>query len=194
MQSRYTYEVGEHEEAKKLLKIAFEVCTDRDSLLYAHFCNTAGVIDFELNHLQESREFMEEALRIRRKHLEPDDEELANSISNMGNIECAEGNIKTALVLFTEAEDIRTKLGEEGAIPLTITYLTKGRAFYLLGDFDQALENYAQAETIAVRFAGRNSIIVAKYNNFSPTDMPATYTRKHSLRNRQPRTVTEQYA
>ena len=137
---------------------------------------------------------MEEALRIRRKHLEPDDEELANSVSNLGNIECAEDNLNEALQLFTEAENIRTKLGEEGAIPLAITYLTKGRAHYLSGDFDEALENYGQAETIAVRFAGRNSIVVAKYNIILPTDRVATYTAQCSLRNRQPRTFTKKFA
>jgi tetratricopeptide (TPR) repeat protein len=159
--SRYTFEVGEHEEAKRLLAIAFELCTDHDSLLYAHFCNTAGVIAFELNHLQESRQSMEEALRIRREKLQPDDEELANSINNMGNIESAEGNIDRALELFTEAEDIRSKLGEEVAISLAVTYLTRGRALYLKKEFEEAQENYTQAETIAIRFAGRNSITVA---------------------------------
>ena len=172
MRIRYTYEVGEHEEAKKLLNIAFDICTDHESLLYAHFCNTAGVIDFELNHLHESRRFMEAALDIRRAHLKPDDEELANSINNMGNIESAEGNIDTALEFFNEAEDIRVKLGDEGAIPLAVTYLTQGRAYYLKNDFEEALDRYNQAETIALRFAGRNSILLAKYTNL-PQDNEA---------------------
>lgn len=167
---RYTFEVGEHEEAQNLLKIAFEVCEEeygadkfRETLVYAHLCNTAGSVEIELNDLQKARQYYEIALVIRRKLLAKDSEELANTINNMGNVESAEGNVDTALKLFQEAEDIRVRHGDDSAIPLAFTYITKGRAYYLKGKFVEALEQYTRAESIALQYAGRNSVPIALY-------------------------------
>ncbi|KAL8711218.1 MAG: hypothetical protein Q9220_004363 [cf. Caloplaca sp. 1 TL-2023] len=146
----YLFEVGEHRESKLLLKIAFSVCEDENTLLYAHLRNTAGVVDFELNHLPLCRQSLEKALEVRRKLLEPDHEELANTINNMGNLISAEGNPKEAMEYFKEAKEIRQRLGEDSAISLAITYQCNGRALVLQRRFDEAMEQYEKAESLAV--------------------------------------------
>ena len=159
--SRYLFEVGEHRESKQLLKTGFHVCGNEDSLLYAHLRNTAGVVDFELNHLPRSRASLEKALEVRRKLLHPYHEELANTVHNMGNLTSAEGDLETALKYFEEAEDIRSRLGEDSAIPLAITNQGMGRALFLQHQYDEAMERYEKAELLAEQYAGTNSVVLA---------------------------------
>ncbi|KAL8950292.1 MAG: hypothetical protein Q9222_003658 [Ikaeria aurantiellina] len=160
----YLFEVGEHRESKLLLKTAFSVCKDEESLLYAHLCNTAGVVDFELNHLPMCRQSLEKALEVRRKLLEPDHEELANTINNMGNLVSAEGNPEEAMKYFRDAKEIRQRLGEDSAVPLAVTYQCTGRALVLQGKFDDAMEQYEKAESLAVQYAGINTVVAARRN------------------------------
>lgn len=162
--SRYLFEVGEHRESKQLLKTGFHVCGNEDSLLYAHLRNTAGVVDFELNHLPRSRESLEKALEVRRKLLDPYHEELANTVHNMGNLSSAEGDLETAVKYFEEAEDIRSRLGEDSAIPLAITNQGMGRALFLQHKYGEALERYEKAELLAEQYAGTNSVVLAGYS------------------------------
>ena len=160
--------------------LSFPAAEDRPSLVYAHLCNTAGAVDFELNDLQHSREYSQIALDIRRRLLEEDSGELANTINNMGNVESAEGHLDAALKLFEEAEEIRSRHGDESAIPLAFTYLTKGRAYWLKGDFEEALDQLSKAESIAVRFDGRNSVTAAQYVSFTNTEfdlVPKNHSR-----------------
>ena len=159
--SRYLFEVGEHRESKQLLRTAFRVCGNEDSLLYAHLRNTAAVVDFELNHLPRCRASLEKALEVRRQLLHPHHEELANTIHNMGNLSSAEGDPERALEYFEEAEDIRSRLGEDSAIPLAITNQGMGRAYFLQHKYDEALERYEKAELLAEQYAGKNSVVLA---------------------------------
>ena len=80
----------------------------------------------------------------------------------MGNLASAEGDYETAMRNFEEAEDIRSRLGEDSAIPLSITYLGMGRAMFLQQAYKEALKQYDKAENLAVQYAGRNSVVLAK--------------------------------
>ena len=181
--SRYLFEVGEHRESKQLLRTAFQVCGDEESLLYAHLRNTAGVVDFELNHLPRCRESLEKALEVRRRLLDPYHEELANTIHNMGNLSSAEGDTEKALRYFEEAEDIRSRLGEDSAIPLAITNQGMGRALFLQHKYQEALERYEKAELLAEQYAGKNSLALAGYSKayIFHSDLPLTPTASITL-------------
>ncbi|KAI9817882.1 MAG: hypothetical protein M1827_001001 [Pycnora praestabilis] len=153
----YLYEIGDHLENLKVLEIAFDTAETKDSLIYAHLRNTAGVSHFELNDLPQCRECLEIALDIRKRLLPPDHEELANTINNMGNLEAAEGQLEQALEYFREAERIRIKLGDDSAVSLATTYMTIGRTHLLQKDFAEAAKHFERSETLILRSMGPSS-------------------------------------
>ena len=80
----------------------------------------------------------------------------------MGLLLSAEGDTESALSSFIEAEEIRSRLGEDSAIPLAITNQSMGRALFLQGRFDEAMEKYDKAEALAEQFAGTQSVVIAR--------------------------------
>lgn len=144
--------MADHRAALHLLEIAQNACDDKHSELYAHLLNTVGCCSFELNDLQLCRQTWEEALTLRKswakKNVPGAEEELANQLNNFGNLESAEGNYDEALDLFAKAKTIRVKLGADAIVPLAVSHMTTGRAYFLKGMLPEAMDNYKQAETI----------------------------------------------
>ena len=161
-------EVGDYTETLKILDVAKDACEDKKSLLYAHYLNTAGTVYIEQNKMSQCREAYEQALDIRQQESfrqqgsSAGDEELANTINNTGNLESGDGKYDDALNLFDQAEKIRLNLGEESTLSLALTYLGKGRAFYLKENFEEAFKFYTTAETVVIRTAGKNNVTMAK--------------------------------
>jgi tetratricopeptide (TPR) repeat protein len=135
-----------------MLEIAQSACADKNSELYAHLLNTVGCCSFELNELQRCRQTWEEALSLRKswakKNAPGAEEELANQLNNFGNLESAEGNYDVALDLFDSAKKIRVQLEAEAIVPLAVSHMTTGRAYFLKGMPLEAMDNYKQAEDI----------------------------------------------
>lgn len=144
--------MADHRTALHLLEIAQNACADKVSELYAHLLNTVGCCSFELNDLQLCRQTWEEALALRKswakKNVPGAEEELANQLNNFGNLESAEGNYDDALDLFDRAKKIRVKLGPDAIVPLAVSHMTTGRAYFLKGMVREAMDNYKQAEAI----------------------------------------------
>ncbi|KAH0536242.1 hypothetical protein FGG08_006864 [Glutinoglossum americanum] len=160
----YLYEIGDHIENLQILEIAYESCEDKESLLCAHLRNTAGVSYFELNSLTRARECLQKSLAIRESLLDPDNEEVANTINNLGLVESAKGELEAAMRLFDRAEEIRAGLGDESTSLLGITYLSKGRTLHLMGNFEQAIQYLESAEALFIRTVGPNSQLMAYFH------------------------------
>ncbi|KAI1125666.1 P-loop containing nucleoside triphosphate hydrolase protein [Nemania abortiva] len=161
----YLFEMADHRTALHMLEIAQDACAEKRSELYAHLLNTIGCCSFELNDLQRCRQSWEEALDIRqfweKQNVPGAKEELANQFNNFGNLESAEGMYESALDLFEKARKIRVKLGTDAIVPLAVTYMTTGRAYFLKGMYLEAWNNYQKAEEIFMEILGRESHFMA---------------------------------
>ncbi|KAK5627030.1 hypothetical protein RRF57_002745 [Xylaria bambusicola] len=110
----------------------------------------------------------EKALTIRetwaRKGVPGAEEELANQLNNFGNLESGEGKYDSALKFFNRAKEIRLKLGKEAIVPLGVSYMTIGRAYFLKGMYTEALKNYGNAEKIFLDQFGPKGHFMARLN------------------------------
>ncbi|KAI1349894.1 P-loop containing nucleoside triphosphate hydrolase protein [Xylaria sp. FL0043] len=162
----YLFEMADHRTALHMLEIAQDACAEKRSELYAHLLNTIGCCSFELNDLQRCRQTWEEALAIRqfwaKKNVLGAEEELANQLNNFGNLESAEGMYESALDFFEQARKIRVKLGADAIVPLAVTYMTTGRAYFLKGMYPEAMNNYEKAEEIFLRIFGPKGHFMAQ--------------------------------
>jgi tetratricopeptide (TPR) repeat protein len=129
-----------------MIDIAKKVLLDKTSLVYAHLLNTEGVTYYEQNRLQEAREALEACLAIRELHLSPTDVEMANVLSNLGNIETAEGSLDTALEYLKNSLLIREGLGSGAEILLALNYMQLGRVHFLGGHYTLAYYHYQKCE------------------------------------------------
>ncbi|KAL8418928.1 hypothetical protein RB594_002222 [Gaeumannomyces avenae] len=164
----YLFEMADHHEAMKMLDIAMSACPDRESELYAHLLNTKGCCSFELNQLGQCRSLWEEALEIRRSWAKGGatdaQEELANTLNNYGILESAEGGHDKALGFFDQAKAIRRGLGEGAVVPLGVSHMTTGRAYFLKGLPTEALFHYKLAEDIFLAKFGPEGHFMAHLN------------------------------
>jgi tetratricopeptide (TPR) repeat protein len=153
--------MSDHRSAISLLSTALDACPDTTSELHAHLLNTKGCCFFELNDLEPCRAAWEVALSIRKswskKKAPGAEEELANQLSNFGNLESAVGHLDSALRYFAEAKDIRMRLGEGTIVPLGVTHMCTGRAYFLKQMYDKAEAEYDQARDIFIAKFGPNA-------------------------------------
>jgi len=157
----YLYETAAYDECLNLLRVARDAARDPTSLVYAHLLNTAGNAYYELNKLGQSRESAEQALDIRRSLLHPNHAELANVLSNLGNVDSAEGRLDEALEKFNQAARIREYIGDAAAVLLALNYLQIGRVYFLQEDHTTAYKFYQKSEGIFMKKAGRNRNLTA---------------------------------
>ncbi|KAI0191096.1 hypothetical protein F4808DRAFT_476374 [Astrocystis sublimbata] len=164
----YLFEMADHRTALHMLEIALDACPEKGSELYAHLLNTMGSCSFELNDLQTCRRTWVEALAIRKvwakKNVSGAKEELANQLNNFGNLESAEGKYESALDLFEQARKIRVQLGADAIVPLAVTYMTTGRAYFLKGMYAEATASYKKAEDIFLEVFGPKGHFMAHLN------------------------------
>ena len=159
----YLFEIGDYGEVFPLLQVAYEMCgEDRTSLDYAHLRNSAGSAYFELNQLRDCRTAYEETLSIREKNLPQGDEELANIVNNMANLESAEGNHTKALALYEKARISRMDIGDDAQVALTLTLMGMGRTYENMGHYHEAAGLYDEAEGLIMRTTGPKSAFMAK--------------------------------
>ncbi|KAI1173816.1 hypothetical protein F4777DRAFT_556394 [Nemania sp. FL0916] len=164
----YLFEMADHRTALHMLEIAQDACAEKRSELYAHLLNTIGCCSFELNDLQRCRQTWDEALAIRQiwanKNSPGAEEELANQLNNFGNLESAEGMYESALGFFEQARKIRVKLGADAVVPLGVTYMTTGRAYFLKNMYSEAMDNYQKAEEVFMHIFGPKGHFMAHLN------------------------------
>jgi tetratricopeptide (TPR) repeat protein len=159
---RFLYEVADFDESLRIADIGASACEDKESLQYAHFCNTRGACYYDLNELKPCREGFETALAIREEKLPKDHKEFAISLANCGNLESAESQFDEALDLFQRAATIRERLGDESAVRLAVNYLCIGRVYHLTSKPDDALMMFQRAESLYIRIDPRNKHYLAQ--------------------------------
>ena len=145
----YQYEVGEHEESLKTLKVAFDACEDKTGLIYAQLCNNAACIYYELNDLTNCRTCNEQALSIRKKKLKSDDVDLANTYSNLGCLLLSENRLDESLEMYRKAENIERKYTQDDPEYLCLTVLSIGRVHFVKKKFEMARSQYELAREMA---------------------------------------------
>lgn len=89
----------------------------------------------------------------------------------MGNLESACENLKEALDYFNRAAHIRITAGDSVASLLAITYMCIARAYYLKGEYAEAIKITDRSEALLVRTAGPKHQFLAQYDD--PNRKPA---------------------
>ena len=158
---RYLFEIADYEEALNLVEIARFAAPDKDSLVYANLLNTAGVTYYEMNKLRRAREVLEQCYALRSRNLPEEDAEIANVLSNLGNLDTAEGNLEKALEWFEKSAVIRIAIGDEAALLLAQNYLQIGRVLFLQEDYTKSYSMYQKCEGVLNKKAGRNKLFTA---------------------------------
>ncbi|MCJ1400647.1 hypothetical protein MMC11_003855 [Xylographa trunciseda] len=153
----YLYEISDYDVCLRVIETASSATRDRNSLQYAHLCNTAASCYYELNRIGDCRHYWEIALNIRETLLGENDIERSTSYHNMGNLESATENLDAAMAYFNRAVDIRIGKGDAAAAQLALTYLCIGRVHYLRNEFDEATKWFAQSEALFVRTEGADT-------------------------------------
>ncbi|KAK3366626.1 hypothetical protein B0T24DRAFT_681828 [Lasiosphaeria ovina] len=125
----YMHEVGNWRDTLGLIRIALSACEGKDDLARAHLLNTASQTHFYLNDTVECRKAVAESRRLREELCDPNDEELANTYLNYGNLEGAEGRQDEAIQYFEKSISIRKNIrGAE--VMVGVCYLTIARALW----------------------------------------------------------------
>lgn len=158
----YLFEIGELHSALELLNTAYTMCPDKESLLYAHFCNSGFVILFELNDLKGCREKVKAAEEIRCKLLPENDLDLAATWNNLGQLESSEGRQEQAMAYLLKSESNRIQAGEEAALSLGLGHLIYGRCLFLQKNYTAARGRYDSAEAIFTKVLGPQSQFMAQ--------------------------------
>ncbi len=106
---------GEEVTARELLQHSvqrIDELADRP-VVQAALMDTIGSLYFKLGLLDEAEPLLDGALALRRRHLDPDDPELADSLDNLGRLETARARFAEAETLHRESVELRRhRLGE----------------------------------------------------------------------------------
>jgi tetratricopeptide (TPR) repeat protein len=150
----YLYELGEKADCNRIAEIARSACSDKRSLVYSHIVNTLGTSLFELNKMRKCREYLEEALRVRKSLMTDDKEHVLCTLSNLGNLEASEGHYERALELYMEAKNEREQTEKEPSISLAFIYMGIGRSYRGIRNFKAAVRYFQKAETVFLKHHG----------------------------------------
>ncbi|KUJ15903.1 uncharacterized protein LY89DRAFT_719586 [Mollisia scopiformis] len=148
----FTYEKGERKTALYLLQLAYKICQDKESEVYADLQFKAGGIYLDQNDLAHCRQAWDEARgiysRLQRRGNISAKHSLTWVLHALGNLESADGHLDEALSLYAEADEDRRQ--EQLAQPWRegLAAMTLGRAYFLKGEFETALEKFSEAESI----------------------------------------------
>ncbi len=153
-------EIGSHESNLELLEIAFNTCSDKESLWYAHMLNSAFCSHFEFNDLKQARETLEGCREIREKLLESDHEELANTYHNLGCLETAVGNTKEALEHLNRSIQIQQLIPDSDRV-IAVSELCIGRALLQQGDYPQCRKHFDIALGLLIKTVGPEGYSIA---------------------------------
>jgi tetratricopeptide (TPR) repeat protein len=152
-------ECGAWSQFRMLIKVAFEVCEDKESIEYAHLIMSAASVECESGNAKNAYPFIDKAMEIRKRLLPPDHEELANLYHNYANIhltyEVTPKTIDGAKRTLHKALEIdMTKPEIERNKILHLRHLVLALTYTLDGDYDQAWTHIDNAQRYAVETFG----------------------------------------
>ncbi|KIX07673.1 uncharacterized protein Z518_02327 [Rhinocladiella mackenziei CBS 650.93] len=159
----YLQEIGEIQRSQDLLRIAFDACEDKRSLIYAYLCNTKVVLAMELNDMAEGQKYSAEAISIREEKLAPDDLDLAISYGNSANILLNEGRYDEALANHALSDKIWADNNLKDEEYQGLAHLNIGRVYSMKGKVDDAVRYFETAERVLNRFSNDMFLIGVHY-------------------------------
>ncbi|KAM0801935.1 hypothetical protein BDR22DRAFT_146042 [Usnea florida] len=156
----YLMEKGLWGECMELIATAELVCEDKEGLVWAHICNTAGIVEYERGNVARSYPYMNKSREIRERLLPEGHMELSDMLNNYGNLLIteseSEASLAGALELYQRAEKIdnAAPLGEK---VLHIRHINIGAVYGFQGKYDLAIKHYELARKYAkATFKGRH--------------------------------------
>jgi tetratricopeptide (TPR) repeat protein len=124
-----------------------------NSLIYAHLCNSAFVIHYDLNDLRSCEKALKTSLEIRKKLLPADDLELATAYGNCATLLATQGNHAEALNYFELSQSSRNHDNEEHRLANAVFESSFGWALRRKGEYDLARKKYQKAERVYSDFS-----------------------------------------
>lgn len=164
---RYLIETGEWDIFWEVVNVAFETCEEKESLLYAHLCNSAGLVETERVRMDEAIKYVDRCRKLREKLLDENDQELSVSYINTANVlltmHRSEACYDEAIEYIWKAHAIETSKSEiEQKGLMHLQHLILGAAFTYKGVYDQAIDHIGKAQTIVRANMGVGSHFDAK--------------------------------
>ncbi|KAK4241993.1 clustered mitochondria protein [Achaetomium macrosporum] len=150
----YLWEIGQYDEALRLLKGIEGICRDTiglHTLEGARICVNHGSVLSTLNRYDEAGKLFEQGLRIRSELLPKDDPLLANSYMQMGNYYTAQGQVDRAVRAHKQAIEIRAKSAETPAGIMIISHFNICRSLLMGSRLDEAEAYLSKAEELEPR-------------------------------------------
>jgi len=148
--SWYQYEIGDLEASLNLLMLGFDICQDKEGILYGFYCNHAACIYYELNDLVRCREVLEKSQKIREARGDPIENELANTYSNMSNLLLSESLLDEALMMNEKAMTLRATIVGTSSTYFALSHMMKGRIHAWKKEYDIASEWYQKSADVFV--------------------------------------------
>ncbi len=105
--------------------------------------NDLAFVERGIGSFNESNQLFEEALKLRKQNLQPDDLRLADTYSNLAIIQSAKGEYARAVVQFDQAIDIYTHHGRGAEQALSNALLNQAMAYKSQGQLAKAI-SYCQ--------------------------------------------------
>ncbi|KAH8591671.1 hypothetical protein B0O99DRAFT_744349 [Bisporella sp. PMI_857] len=150
----YLYETGDDTTALQLLEFVYgaidRVGMDKTSEFYADLQYKAGSVYMNWGYLTKCRQVWEEARHIlegkRAAGSESAKQQLTWLLMAMGNLETADGNYETALLLFIQSDEERLKDDKDNMWRHAISNMNLGRLYSIMGDYGKAMQNYKECK------------------------------------------------
>lgn len=142
---RHLVETGEFDLCLKIIETAKDACKDHFPLVYAHLCNSAGVMLNERANPKEALRQYSICCEIREKQLPPNHPEMSNIYGNLATVLPMEPGTERALreakSLLWKAIDIDVgNVASEGKGLLYLRYQNIGMVHAFLGEYNDALK------------------------------------------------------
>jgi tetratricopeptide (TPR) repeat protein len=152
-------ESGAWSEFLDLMATADLACKDKETLQWAHLCNSAGLVECERGNSKAAYVHMNTSRRIREKVLPFDHEELANTYNNYANVIMTESQDKASLAMaesmYLKALEIdKSKPEEESALILHIRWLNLATVWMFQKRYAEAIEAVETGRQYAIKKFG----------------------------------------
>ena len=150
-------EKGSWSEFMDLMATAELACKDKEGLVWAHLCNSAGCVEYERGNAARSYPYMNKSREIRQRLLPPHHLEISDVWNNYGNLLMTESeseeNLEQALQLYLKTLEIDNN-APEGEKVLHIRHMNIGAVYAFQGKYDLAVTHYELGRKYAIATFG----------------------------------------
>ncbi len=151
-------EKGSWAECMDLIATAELVCEDKEGLIWAHLCNTAGIVEYERGNAERSYPYMNKSREIRERLLPENHMDVSDVLNNYGNLLMTDSesgtSLASALELYQRAANI-DNAAPQGERVLHIRHINIGAVYTFQGQYDLAVTHYELARKYAIATFGK---------------------------------------